>query len=84
MSTMDRDQTYILHMLECIARVEQYVNNDRNRYDTDPMVQDAVLRTLQVMAESSQRLSDQAKTTQDHPRPYRLAGHFRLPQHLGA
>jgi uncharacterized protein with HEPN domain len=62
----DRDRTYILHILECIDRVERYANNDRPRFDADPMVQDAILRSLQVMAESSQRLSEEVKATQSH------------------
>ena len=62
----DRDRTYILHILECIDRVERYANNDRTRFDADPMVQDAILRSLQVMAESSQRLSEEVKATQSH------------------
>jgi uncharacterized protein with HEPN domain len=65
-SRSDRDRTYILHILECIDRVERYANNDRTRFDTDPMVQDAILRSLQVMAESSQRLSEEVKATQSH------------------
>ncbi|ALC15496.1 hypothetical protein DSOUD_0708 [Desulfuromonas soudanensis] len=66
MSRSDRDRTYILHILECIDRVERYANNDRTRFDADPMVQDAILRSLQVMAESSQRLSEEVKATQSH------------------
>jgi uncharacterized protein with HEPN domain len=65
-SRSDRDRTYILHILECIDRVERYANNDRTRFDADPMVQDAILRSLQVMAESSQRLSEEVKATQSH------------------
>lgn len=64
MTGTSRDQTYILHMLECIGRVEQYVGEDAERFNSDPMVRDAALRNLQIMAESSQRLSDLAKATQ--------------------
>jgi uncharacterized protein with HEPN domain len=64
MTVTTRDDTYVRHMLECIQRMEQYVGDDRSRFFNDMMLQDAVLRVLQVMAESSQRISDQAKRTQ--------------------
>jgi uncharacterized protein with HEPN domain len=48
-------------MLECIERIDSYVGKDKERFLKDPMVQDATLRVLQVMAESSQRLSDAVK-----------------------
>jgi uncharacterized protein with HEPN domain len=64
MTVTARDDTYVKHMLECIQRMERYVSDDKNRFFNDMMLQDAVLRVLQVMAESSQRISDQAKRTQ--------------------
>ncbi len=64
MTDAERDQVYITHMLECIERIEQYVGNDKERFFKDTLLQDASLRVLQVMAESSQRLSDEAKGSQ--------------------
>ena len=61
MTTTKRDQVYITHMLECIQRIEEYVSEGQEFFIQTVMVQDAVLRVLQVMAESSQRISDQAK-----------------------
>ena len=46
MSGKERDQTYILHILESIERIEQYVNGDKKRFFSDTMLQDAVLRVL--------------------------------------
>ena len=62
MTGKDRDPVYIRHILECIARIDQYVGGNRERFFTDTMLQDAVLRVLQVMAESCQRLSPEIKT----------------------
>ena len=61
MTHTDRDQTYISHMIECIQRIESYVNTDKESFTNSELLQDAVTRVLQVMSESSQRLSDQAK-----------------------
>ena len=61
MTGADRDQSYITHMIECIQRIENYVNTDKESFTNTELLQDAVTRVLQVMSESSQRLSDQAK-----------------------
>ena len=52
----ERDQVYVEHMLECIGRIERYVDNDHDRFMQSEIVQDAVVRNLQTLAESSQRL----------------------------
>ncbi len=60
----DRDRIHVEHMLECIARVEEYSANDPHKFLTSKMVQDAVIRNLQTLAESSKRLSEALKTSQ--------------------
>ncbi len=65
MTSTDRDQTYILHMLECIERIRDYSGMQHEKLLENSLVQDAVLRVMQTMAESSQRLSEKAKSA--HP-----------------
>jgi uncharacterized protein with HEPN domain len=60
----ERDVVYVEHMLECIERVERFVGQNRNQFMQSDLVQDAVVRNLQTLAESSQRLSEKAKNTQ--------------------
>lgn len=55
---------YIEHMQDSILRIDEYVESKAHFYDSR-LVQDAVIRNLQVMAESSQRLSDEIKSR--HP-----------------
>jgi uncharacterized protein with HEPN domain len=64
MTLSERDQVYVEHMLECINRVERFVGLDRNLFMQSELVQDAVVRNLQTLSESSQRLSEEAKDTQ--------------------
>jgi uncharacterized protein with HEPN domain len=59
-----RDQVYVEHMLECIERVERYAGKDRGLFMHSDLVQDAVVRNLQMLAESSQRLSLVVKASQ--------------------
>ena len=54
---MKDDRLYLIHMNECIQRIGKYVSGREQFLQTD-LVQDAVIRNLQVMAESSQRISE--------------------------
>ena len=74
MTLAGRDQIYVEHMLECIERVERYAYPDRETFMRSDLVQDAVARNLQTLAESSQRLSDEIKNTQSHIDWRALAG----------
>ena len=58
---MKRDPLYLVHMGECIARIEQYTQGGEVEFFRDAKTQDAVLRNLQIMSESSQRLSTELK-----------------------
>lgn len=62
---MKDDRRYLLHILECISRIEEDISGGKTAFESSHMIQDAVLRNLQVMAESTQRLSDGFKAT--HP-----------------
>ncbi len=62
---MKSQLVYLRHILECIARVEEYTAKGKKFFQSSHMAQDATLRQLQVMAESTQRLSDELKS--GHP-----------------
>jgi uncharacterized protein with HEPN domain len=55
------DLFYLTHILECIARIERYCAAGEQAFLSEELIQDAVLRNLQMVAESSQRLSDELK-----------------------
>jgi uncharacterized protein with HEPN domain len=62
---MKKDDTvYLRHILECVRRIEEDIVEGRERFMASHTLQDAVLRNLQVMAESTQRVSETAKATQ--------------------
>ena len=58
------DWVYLRHILDRIRRIEEDTVEGRERFMASHTLQDAVLRSLQVMAESTQRLSATAKATQ--------------------
>lgn len=72
----DSDRVLIAHMRECIERISEYTAGDRALFDASRLVQDAVIRNLQTLAESSQRLSDGIKTTEPQV-PWRELSGFR-------
>ena len=59
------DRKYLLYILECVARIEEDVRDGPAAFDSSHMIQDAVIRNLQVIAESTQRLSGELKAV--HP-----------------
>jgi len=60
---MKDDTVYLRHIQDCIRRIEENTTGGRDRFMTSHTLQDAVLRNLQTMAESAQRLSDDLKAT---------------------
>jgi uncharacterized protein with HEPN domain len=70
------DSVYVEHMLDCIRRIDKYTAGNRERFFGSSLVQDAVVRNLQTLAESSQRLSTAFKEV--HPSvPWRDMSGFR-------
>lgn len=62
---MKDDLVYVEHVLGCIARIETYTGGLKAAFMDSTLVQDAVVRNLEVMAESTQRLSED--TRGEHP-----------------
>lgn len=72
---MKDDRLYLIHISECIERIESYVaGKDRKAFLNSTLIQDAVVRNLQTLAESTQRLSDQAKEEADEIDWFKIAG----------
>lgn len=51
-------------MLECIERIEEYVAGDEARFRNSRLIQDAVVRNLQTLAESSRRLGESIRASE--------------------
>jgi uncharacterized protein with HEPN domain len=62
---MKDDRVYLLHILERIRRIEEDTVGGRESFLSSHTLQDAVLRNLQTMAESTQRLSEALQAS--HP-----------------
>lgn len=52
---------YVIHILECIGKIEEFTRDGRDWFFQSDMGQFAVLYALQTMAESTQRLPTDLK-----------------------
>ena len=55
---MTKDKAYIIHIIEAIDYINSYTKEGEKSFQDDHKTYDAVLRQLQIMSESTQRLSD--------------------------
>ena len=62
---MKDDRLFLIHILECIARIGEYTKDGKSAFMSDRLIQDAVLRNLHTLTESTQRLSEALKAR--HP-----------------
>jgi uncharacterized protein with HEPN domain len=70
------DLLYIHHVLDCTHRIECYCRNGKEAFLATELIQDAVLRNLQTLAESTKRISDDLKAF--HPElDWRAVAGFR-------
>lgn len=71
---MKDEKLYLIHMLECLTRIEQYTVEGKEAFLRDTKTQDAILRNLQTLAESTQRLSQARKAAYPGVPWERIAG----------
>ncbi len=64
------------HIRERISRIAEYTNRGRAAFYDSHLIQDAVLRNLQTIAESTQRLSNGLRATEPEV-PWRAIAGFR-------
>jgi len=55
---------YLIHIRECLTRIKNYTQNGQNDFMNNILIQDAVLRNLEVMGESIKQLPEEWKASQ--------------------
>lgn len=61
--TIKDDNLYLIHISEEISRIEQFTARGKTEFFRSELIQYAVLRSLQTLAESTKRLSDSLKAS---------------------
>ena len=72
----EADRILLDHVRECIERIEEYTDRERSVFFDSHLVQDAVVRNLQTLSESTQRLSQTLKDGEQGV-PWRAIAGFR-------
>ncbi len=73
---MKEDKAYLEHILDAIAKVEQYTADGRDAFMADGKTQDAVVRNFEIIGEATKRLSEDLRNK--HPEiPWKHAAGFR-------
>jgi len=75
------DSVYLKHILESIRRIEENTRDGREKFLETHTLQDAVLRNLQTLSESTQRLSDALKAKRSEIEWNRIAAFRNILVH---
>jgi uncharacterized protein with HEPN domain len=51
------DRVYLEHILGAVRRIEEYTSSGREPFFQTPMIQDAVMRNLEIIGEAVKQLS---------------------------
>lgn len=61
-SVRPEDRLYLRHILDAIARIESNLTEvERVQFDATPLLQDGVIRQLQIIGEAAKRLSPELR-----------------------
>jgi uncharacterized protein with HEPN domain len=65
---MKRDEVvYIQHILDAIKRIDEYVAGiDESLFNKNTLIQDGVIRQLQIIGEAVKKLSDDLRDAHSH------------------
>lgn len=62
---MKDDRLYLIHIWECILRIESYAIGGRSAFLASAMMQDAIIRNFEIVGEAAKHLSPEIR--QLHP-----------------
>jgi uncharacterized protein with HEPN domain len=58
---MKNQRFYLIHIAQCIEKIEQYTQTGQLVFLTDTKTQDAVIRNFEIIGEAIKRLSDETR-----------------------
>lgn len=78
---MKDGRVYLIHIRDCLARIKQYTSEGKELFFNDIKIQDAVLRNIQTMCESIQKLPNDWKNAYPEVDWNRIAGFRNILTH---
>ncbi|MDO0821862.1 HepT-like ribonuclease domain-containing protein [Desulfosporosinus nitroreducens] len=58
---MKDDKVFLQNILECIVKIETYTNSGKQKFMSSDLIQDAVIRNLEILGEATKRVSQGTK-----------------------
>lgn len=71
---MKDEKLYLIHILECISRIQSYTTDGPSKFMMDSMIQDAVIRNFEILGEAVKRLSHKIRERAPEIQWRRIAG----------
>jgi uncharacterized protein with HEPN domain len=71
---MKDDKLYLVHIQECIKRIESFVGGGQKEFLASELIQDAVIRNLEIIGEATKQISDGLKSKYSDVPWRRIAG----------
>lgn len=80
---MTKDKSiYVRHIYDCVAKIRRYVRGGKEVFFQDPMVQDAVIRNLEVIGQAVKDIGVSELTTSQPAVPWaQVAGTRNILAH---
>jgi len=63
---MKDERLYLVHIAECIEKIEQYTAKGEPEFLSDSKTQDAVIRNFEIIGEAVKRLSESTRQLAPH------------------
>ncbi|MGL4501317.1 MAG: HepT-like ribonuclease domain-containing protein [Planktothrix sp.] len=71
---MKEYRLYLIHIRDCLTRVKDYTSTGKDSFYEQMLIQDAVLRNLEVMCESIKKLPDEWKASEPNTPWHKIVG----------
>ena len=60
---MKDDFAYVEHILLCISKIQEYTKNiEQTEFNKNELIQDAVIRNIEIIGEATKKISDNLKS----------------------
>jgi uncharacterized protein with HEPN domain len=72
---MDKDKLYLRHIVEAVEKIRRYTKGlTLDAFKADTLVQDGVVRELEIIGEAARMVSEATKKSHSDIRWYEIAG----------
>ncbi|MDA8211846.1 MAG: DUF86 domain-containing protein [Clostridia bacterium] len=63
---MKDDKVYLNHILKCISNIESYTQPGKDEFFRSQLIQDAVIRNLEIIGEATKKISQELRQTKQN------------------